>query len=129
MNQTELEMFLSQLKIDITERINSRGMLQAIINKHIHTINTCIDQNVTIKLIHENIFPNGDVSFIHFKNLIYRARRSNKKISQEVLESKNLTNPLSAFGTSEQLHNNSSDKDAAEERLNKLLNKKQGLKK
>ena len=129
MNQTELEMRLSQLKIDITERINSRGMLQAIINKHIHTINTCIDQNVTIKLIHENIFPNGDISFIHFKNLIYRARRSNKKISQEVLESKNLTNPLSAFSTSEQIHNNSSDKEAAEERLNKLLSKKQGLKK
>lgn len=129
MNQTELEMRLSQLKIDITERINSRGMLQAIINKHIHTINTCIDQNVTIKLIHENIFPNGDISFIHFKNLIYRARRSNKKISREVLENKNSTNPLSAFSTSEQLHNNSSDKDAAEERLNKLLNKKQGLKK
>lgn len=129
MNKKELEQSLSALKKDIEERINSRGMLQGIINKHINTINICIAQNVTIKLIHKYVFTNDDISFTHFKNLIYRARRSNKrkKTSMEVIQDNNTTNCFSALSVNKTIHNNSSERKAADERLQELLiKKKQG---
>lgn len=128
MNQSELEAALLPLKDDLENRINSRGMLQSIINKHIKMINSCIDQNVTISLIHSYIFPNKDITIIHFKNLIYRARK--KATGNNINNSKggiseNTNNSLSFLSNNEKpLHNNSSDENAAEQRLQNLLMQK-----
>lgn len=142
MNQSELDNALTPLKKDLSERINSRGMLQGIINKHIQMINRCIDQNVTISLIHATIFPENDVSFNHLKNLIYRARTKLAKsqqstnnsqggISQEnIIEGQYTStqngNAFSSLAKKEQkpIHNSSSDQEAANERLKQLLMQK-----
>lgn len=142
MNQSQLEELLKPLKEDLQNRIESRGMLQATINKHIQIINRCIDQNITISLIHANIFPDNDVSFNHLKNLIYRARarlaKKNQKhdeqtggnnySEQQYIEqnNSNSVNAFSSLAKKEQkpIHNSSSDQQAANERLQQLLMQK-----
>lgn len=144
MNQSELEEILLPLRKDLQERIDSKGMLQAIINKHIQTINKCIDQNVTTSLIYSNIFPDQDISFNHLKNLIYRARAklakgkinlNNKKgennnytqIQNENTENAENTNAFSFLAKREEpkpIHDSRSDRQAADERVKKLLQEK-----
>lgn len=143
MNQSQLEELLQPLKEDLQNRIESRGMLQATINKHIQIINRCIDQNITISLIHANIFPDNDVSFNHLKNLIYRARArlakkkpkhdeqtggNNQNSEQQYIEqnNSNSVNAFSSLAKKEQkpIHNSSSDQQAANERLQQLLMQK-----
>lgn len=139
MNQSELEEALKPLRKDLAERIESRGMLQAIFNKHIQMIDDCINQNITISLIHANIFPENEISFNHLKNLIYRARaklaKNNNSINRHIGGSfstvennyqNNSENAFSSLAKKEQqpIHNNSSDQKSADERLNKLLMQK-----
>lgn len=142
MNQSELDNALTPLKKDLSERIDSRGMLQGIISKHIQMINRCIDQNVTISLIHATIFTENDVSFNHLKNLIYRARAKLAKSQQSTnnyqggIPQENITeekytstqngNAFSSLVKKEQkpIHNSSSDQESANERLKQLLMQK-----
>lgn len=139
MNQSELEEALNPLRKDLAERIESRGMLQAIFNKHIQMINDCINQNITINLIHANIFPENEISFNHLKNLIHRARKklakNNNPINHHIggsystVENNHQNNTVNAFSSlakkeQQPIHNNSSDQKSADERLNKLLMQK-----
>lgn len=128
MNQSELDAALLQLKEDLKNRINSHGMLQSIINKHIKMINSCIDQNVTISIIHNYIFPDKDITILHFKNLIYRARKKNTRNNinnSRRASTENSYNSLSFLSKdSKPIHNNSSDEEAANQRLKLLMQQK-----
>ncbi|MFQ0972246.1 hypothetical protein [Gilliamella sp. BG6] len=133
MNKEELDEVLLPIKKALRERIKSRGMLQAIINRYIQEINYCIAQNVTIRLIHNNLFPDNDVSFIHLKNLIHRARdkfakNRTKEATKDLIKEDDFTqtNVFSSLAKKETqpIHNSSSDQESAEERLNKLLMQK-----
>jgi hypothetical protein len=136
-NKEELDEVLLPIKKALKERIKSRGMLQAIINKYILEINYCIDQNITIRLIHNNLFPDNDVSFIHLKSLIHRARdklaRNKKKeeTKKDLTKEDNFiqTNVFSPLAKKETLpiHNSSSDQESANERLQKLLTQKKEM--
>lgn len=128
MNQSELDAALLQLKDDLKNRINSRGMLQSIINKHIKMINSCIDQNVTISIIHSCVFPDNDITIIHFKNLIYRARKKNSKNNINNSKGEGIENNYNSLSflsnDSKPIHNNSSDEEAANQRLQLLMQQK-----
>lgn len=133
MNQHELERTLEPLKRDMQERIESRGIVQAIINKHIKMINDCIAQNITVKVIHLNVFPNNDISFNYLKTLIHRARKKLNTGNLRNVDNKNLepetpqyNNVFSSLKKTEQtpIHNGSSDEQKSNERLERLLKQK-----
>lgn len=131
MNQSELENLLMPLKKDLTERINFRGILQSIINKHFFLINDCMNKGISLNLIHSIIFPNNDVSYNHLRNLFYRARNKLNKntikstlikeeINQGIKRENNVFNTL-VKKEKTPIHNSNSDQESADERLKKLL--------
>ncbi|MDG2957060.1 hypothetical protein P7L95_09930 [Bisgaard Taxon 10/6] len=143
MKQSELEKILAPLKQDLTDRLESRGLLQAIITEHIQLINRCIGKNITISIIHKNIFPDNEVAFAHFKTLIYRARKKLAKNhtkqesggkteqiekTQEItqIEENQSENVFSFLAKKEEkpIHNSCSDQQAVDDRVKMLLMRK-----
>ncbi|NBI13699.1 hypothetical protein GVX81_08790 [[Haemophilus] felis] len=142
MNKSELESMLTPLKKDLEERINFRGILQSIINKHFPLINDCMNKGISLSLIHSIIFPKNDVSYSHLRNLFYRAKNklsknpnhifnNQEEERKEELQANNETqnnsvNVFSFLAKKEEtpIHDNRSDPKAVDERVKQLLMRK-----
>lgn len=150
MNKIELKNSLDLLKNDITTRPNDRS-ITTIISRYIKIINECIEYGFSRKDIYEIIFSDSDkekIKFSYFANVIlYRARLKYKKNNNtqtiqarnndSVIETKEETkvqsvstkklNPLfelSSKNNMDKLHDNSSDRESLEKRMQEMLQRK-----
>lgn len=133
MNLEEIQYILKNLKYSIQNRIKRKGILQGIINENIDIIENCINKNISIKLIHEIIFQNNEITYNHLRNLIFRARKriKNKKIIELNFNQKEEKNENKKIFIKPEkhdiIHDNKSDQNSADERLKKLLLQKEKI--
>lgn len=146
MNKDSLIKSLELLKNDIETRPNDRA-ITTILSKHFESIRKCIEYGFLRKDIYEIIFSDSDKEIIKFpyftKIMLYRAKLKYKKNNNtqtiqaqnndSVIETKvqsvstKKLNPLfelSSKNNMDKLHDNSSDRESLEKRMQEMLQRK-----
>lgn len=144
MEDTYLQESLQPLKEDLKLRPDKA---QYLFSLHLAKLNECIEKRYSLIDIFNYLYgENKSTTFFYFKNLLYRARKKNKKLviqqstnnrsvfNETVKQTTNQNtiiknNPLADLSTpkeTKQLHSSASDKKSLDDRIARMIAEREG---